>query len=194
MRKQHKAEAMPTFKAHGFVRDDWTLVADDAPLPAGHAVVSKTRFIAEHDTLAGRNAPLGLVLRSGETLEGLEDDLDRFGLIVLDIPKYTDGRSYSTARLLRERFKYEGELRATGDVLRDQIMFLHRVGFDAFDVSHEGTIAALRDGKIKLVHKHYQAAAREDEEAAPGWRPWLRVSPRDVPGAPHDTGLDGGGI
>jgi uncharacterized protein (DUF934 family) len=185
---------MAIFKAHGFVRDEWTRVADDAPLPAGHAVVSKARFIAEPDTLAGRNAPLGLVLRSGETLEGLEDDLDRFGLIVLDIPKYTDGRSYSTARLLRERFKYEGELRATGDVLRDQIMFLHRVGFDAFDVTHEGTIAALRDGKIKLVHKHYQAAAREGEEAAPGWRPWLRVSPRDVPGAPHDTGMDGGGI
>jgi hypothetical protein len=52
----------------------------------------------------------------------------------------------------------------------------------------------LRDGKIKLVHKHYQAAALEDEEAAPGPRPWLRISPRGVPGDAHETGLDGGGI
>jgi uncharacterized protein (DUF934 family) len=185
---------MAIFRGHAFMEDEWTLAPDDAPLPAGGALVSKARFIAECDALTARNAPLGLILRSGETLDGLEDDLERFALIVLDIPKYTDGRSYSTARLLRERFKYPGELRASGDVLRDQIMFLHRVGFDSFDVTHEGTIAALRDGKIKLVHKHYQAAAREDEEAAPGRRPWLRASPRGVPGDAHEIGSDGGGI
>jgi uncharacterized protein (DUF934 family) len=185
---------MPIFKGQGFVEDEWTLVADDASLHSGSAVVSKTRFIAERDALAARNAPLGLILRSGETLDGLEEDIERFALIVLDIPKYTDGRSYSTARLLRERYGYRGELRASGDVLRDQVMFLHRVGFDSFAVTHEGTIAALRVGKIKLVHTHYQAAAREHEEAAPGPRPWLRVSPRDVPGASHETGMDGGGI
>jgi uncharacterized protein (DUF934 family) len=170
------------------------LAADDAPLPAGGAVVSKARFLAERDALTARNAPLGLILRSGETLDGLENDLDRFRLIVLDIPGYTDGRSYSTARLLRERYKYAGELRASGDVLRDQIIFLHRVGFDSFDVTHEGTIAALRDGRIRLVHRHYQPAAREDEEAVPGPRPWLRVSPRGVPGDAHEIGIDGGGI
>ena len=185
---------MAIFKGHGFVEDEWVVAADDTAMPAGKTVVSKARFVAEREAFTARNAPLGLILRSGETLDGLEDDIERFGLIVLDIPKYTDGRSYSTARLLRERYKYRGELRATGDVLRDQIMFLHRVGFDAFDVTHEGTIAALRDGKIKLVHKHYQAASREDQEAAPGPRPWLRVSPRSVPGAPHETGIDGGGI
>ena len=185
---------MAIFKDQAFVDDEWTPVADDAPLPSNAAVVSKARFIAERDTLIARNAPLGLILRAGETLDGLEDDIERFQLIVLDIPKYTDGRSYSTARLLRERYKYAGELRASGDVLRDQIMFLHRVGFDAFDVTHEGTIAALRDGKIKLLRKHYQAAARENEEAAPGPRPWLRVSPRNLPGDAHETGLDGGGI
>jgi uncharacterized protein (DUF934 family) len=185
---------MAIFKGHSFVEDEWTVVADEVPLPAGRAVVSKARFLAERETLATRNAALGLILRSGETLDGLEEDLERFGLIVLDIPKYTDVRSYSTARLLRERYKYAGELRASGDVLRDQIMFLHRVGFDAFDVTHEGTVAALRDGKIRRVRKHYQPAAREEEEAAGGPRPWLRVSPRSVPGAPHETGIDGGGI
>jgi uncharacterized protein (DUF934 family) len=185
---------MPIFKGHGFIEDEWAIVADDAPMPAASAVVSKARFVAEREAFTARNAPLGLILRSGETLDDLEEDLERFGLIVLHIPKYTDGRSYSTARLLRERYKYAGELRASGDVLRDQIMFLHRVGFDAFDVTHEGTIAALRDGKIRLMHNHYQPAARQDEEAAPGPRPWLRVSARNIPGAPHETGTDGGGI
>jgi uncharacterized protein (DUF934 family) len=185
---------MAIFKGHGFIKDEWVVAGDDAAMPAGKAVVSKARFVAEREALTARNAPLGLILRSGETVDGLEEDIERFGLIVLDIPKYTDGRSYSTARLLRERYKYAGELRANGDVLRDQIMFLHRVGFDSFDVTHEGTIAALRDGKTKLVHKHYQPAARDDEEAAPGPRPWLRVSARNIPGAPHETGIDGGGI
>jgi uncharacterized protein (DUF934 family) len=185
---------MAVFKDQAFIKDEWTSVADDAPLPSSASVVSKARFVAERDTLIARNAPLGLILRAGENLDGVEDDIERFGLIVLDIPKYTDGRSYSTARLLRERYKYAGELRATGDILRDQIMFLHRVGFDAFDVTHDGTIAALRDGKIKLVPNHYQPGARDDEEAAPGPRPWLRVSPRNVPGARHDIGIDGGGI
>ncbi|MEA2758118.1 MAG: hypothetical protein QOH65_731 [Methylobacteriaceae bacterium] len=185
---------MPIFRGHGFVEDEWVVAGDDTAMPAGKAVVSKGRFVAEREALTARNAPLGLILRSGENLDGLENDIERFGLIVLDIPKYTDGRSYSTARLLRERYKYSGELRASGDVLRDQIMFLHRVGFDAFDVTHEGTVAALRDGKMRLVRKHYQPAAREDEEAAPGLRPWLRVSPRGVPGDSHDIGIDGGGI
>jgi uncharacterized protein (DUF934 family) len=185
---------MAVFKDQAFVNDEWTSVADDAPLPSNAAVVSKPRFTAERDTLIARNAPLGLLLRSGEALDGLEDDIGRFQLIVLDIPRYTDGRSYSTARLLRERYKYTGELRASGDVLRDQIMFLHRVGFDAFDVTHEGTIAALRDGKVKLVRRHYQPASRESEETAPGSRPWLRVSPRNLPGEAHETGMDGGGI
>jgi uncharacterized protein (DUF934 family) len=185
---------MAIFKGHGFAPDDWAIAPDDAPLPDGRAVVSKSRFLADRESLTARNTPLGLILRSGESLDSLEDDLDRFQLIVLDIPKYTDGRSYSTARLLRERYKYAGELRATGDVLRDQIMFMHRAGFDSFDVTHEGTIAALRDGKITLVRNHYQAASRESEEAAPGPRPWLRVSPRGVPGDAHETGIDGGGI
>lgn len=194
MRTLPEAADMPIFRGHGFAPEEWTMAADEAPLPDGRAIVSKTRFIAERGALVGRNAPLGLVLRSGETLDGLEDDIERFALIVLDIPKYTDGRSYSTARLLRERYKYEGELRASGDVLRDQIMFLHRVGFDSFDVTHVGTIAALRDGKITLVRNHYQPAAREDEETAPGPRPWLRISPRGVPGDAQETGTQGEGI
>lgn len=166
------------------VPDDWTRLADDDPLPEGSKVVlTKARFLAERDSLRGRNAPLGVVLASGEDLEGIEDDLASLSLVILQIPRYADGRLYSVARLLRGRFGYAGEIRAAGDVLRDQIMFLHRVGVDSFDVTHPGTIEALRSGTIVAPGNHTQASSRENEEEKPGIRSWRRVSPvGSVPG------------
>ena len=169
--------------------DEWTMLDTDSAVPsAGAVAVSKARWLAERETLVGRNAPLGLVLQSGENLDGLEADLSRFALIALHIPKYADGRLYSIARLLRDRHGFAGEIRARGDVLRDQIGFLYRAGFDALDVAHEGTIAALQAGTVVAVPHHYQPAAREDSEvhdtATSIARPWLRRSkPGAIPGA-----------
>ncbi len=164
--------------------DDWARVADGEPLPADkHIVLTKARMIADRETLRGRNAPLGVVLASGENLDGIEDDLRKLSLVVLNIPKYADGRLYSIARLLRDRHGFTGEIRAAGDVLRDQIVHLHRVGVDSFDVTHEGTIAGLRDGTIVSPSLHTQVAARETEETQNTGRPWRRVSPpASVPG------------
>jgi uncharacterized protein (DUF934 family) len=175
---------MPLFRDGHFVDDDWTILSDDAEIPAhGRVALPKARYLAERAALAGRNEPVGLVLRSGETLAGVEDDLEKIGLIVLDIPKYSDGRLYSIARLARERHGFTGELRASGDVLRDQIAHLHRAGVTAFDVTHEGTIAALRDGAIVAVREHYQSASRDGEEKHVGWRPRTRLSPAGaIPG------------
>jgi uncharacterized protein (DUF934 family) len=112
-------------------------------------------------------------------LDGLEEDVERLTLIVLTFPKYTDGRAYSMARQLRERDDYGGELRAAGNVLRDQIAFMRRCGFDSFDVSHAGTLAAMLQGSIKSVDVHYQPAGLERREAVPpGTRPWLRLTQR----------------
>lgn len=170
---------MALYKNGSFVDDDpWRILGADEALPAeGPVALPKARFIAERDGLAGRNAPLGVVIEAGEGLDGLEDDIDRLSLVVLTFPKYTDGRNYSTARILRERFGYRGELRATGNVLRDQLRFMLRCGFDALEVTHEGTIAALSDGRINLVSLHYQLASR-DEAAPPtaGGHPWRRSS------------------
>ena len=168
--------------------DEWTTLDEDTAVPsAGAVAISKARWLAERNTLVGRNAPLGLVLQSGENLDGLENDLSRFALIVLHIPKYSDGRLYSIARLLRDRHGFAGEIRARGDILRDQIGFLHRAGFDALDVTHAGTLAALRDGTLVAVPHHYQPASREDREvhdnATSIARPWLRRSkPGVIPG------------
>ncbi|MGV6875454.1 DUF934 domain-containing protein [Pseudochelatococcus sp. B33] len=156
---------MALFRNGAFVDDEWRFIEADAPLPAdGAIVVGKERYLAERDALQGRADSVGLVLQSGETLAGLEQDVRRFGVIVLDIPKYNDGRQYSTARILRDKLGYQGELRAQGDVLRDQIHALHRCGFDALEVRHHGTIEALRTGAVVFVREHYQPASLEGAE------------------------------
>ena len=147
----------------------------------GPVALTKARFLGERESLATRNAALGLLLRSGEDLDGLEPDIARFALIVLDIAKYNDGRLYSIARLARERFGFKGELRARGDILRDQIALLHRIGIDSFEIAHEGTIEALRSGEIVSVRRHYQRSARDG--APLGLAPTKTLSaPGDLPG------------
>lgn len=115
---------------------------------------------------AGRFA---LVLPNDADIAEIADTLPRFAAVILEIPVFKDGRAYSQARLLRERFGYRGEIRARGDVLRDQALFLARVGVDAFDVgleSLDGFLEALGE----LTHA-YQPAA---DARAPVWR--LRAS------------------
>ena len=179
---------MALFRNGAVVADDWSFPADEEALPeSGPVALPKARLLAEWETLERRNAPIGLVLRSGEKLDGLEHILPRLALVKLVIPRYADGRLYSIARLLRDRHSFAGEIRASGDILRDQVLLLSRSGFDAFDVTHEGTIKALQDGSIVAVHHHYQPASQEAGEARPGIaagaRPWLRLTPthRRVP-------------
>jgi uncharacterized protein (DUF934 family) len=136
---------MPLLK-HGRVSEDsWQPVADDAPLPAdGSIVISFARFKAEPDRLAGRNAALGLRLKNSDDVRALADHVGRLGLIVLEFPKYTDGRAYSQARILREELGYTGELRAAGNVLLDQLLFMQRCGFDAFELARPDAELAWR--------------------------------------------------
>ncbi|MFC0282920.1 DUF934 domain-containing protein [Camelimonas abortus] len=159
------------------IADAWVRAADDAPLPTDAPVlVGKARFLAEAAELRGRNAPVGLVLRNTESLDGLEGDLNRFALIVLEFPAFADGRAYSQARLLRERNGYRGALRAEGDVLWDQIPLMKRCGFDEFLIRDPRVARALVEGRIRDVPVHYQPAARDDVELQPpGARPWLRL-------------------
>jgi len=84
--------------------------------------------------LVARGAPLGIRLHSDQSPELIAADVQRFALIALEFPKFRDGRSYSYARLLRERYGFKGELRAVGEVLLEQLFFMLRVGFDAFDI------------------------------------------------------------
>lgn len=166
------------YKNGGFTVDPWAFPDQDTPIPAnGPIALTRARLLAEWPALKGRADGVGLLLDSGEKLEGLEEIIPSLRLIALRIPKYSDGRQYSIARRLRDNYGYRGELRATGDVLRDQVPILRRAGFDALEITHPGTIQALRDGVVIAVQRHYQPASLETVEAKPGWRPWLRVSP-----------------
>jgi len=128
---------MPLIKA-GELRDDpWRFLADDEALPAdGPVAVSLARWRREENALVARGLPLGIRLKAGEHPLSIAEALGHFALIALEFPKFTDGRAYSYARLLRERFGYKGELRAVGQVLRDQLLFMQRCGFDAFEIAH----------------------------------------------------------
>src|SRR3546814_2142105 len=85
------------------------------------------------ERLRGHNGRLGLRLKSDQSPAGIAEDLGHFQLVALEFPRFGDGRAYSYARLLRERYGFKGELRAVGNVLRDQFLFMLRCGFDALD-------------------------------------------------------------
>lgn len=134
---------MPLIKNGAIAEDPWQFAADDAALPGhGPVAVSLARWQREKAALQARGVPLGLLMQSGERVEDIVADLKEFELIALDFPTFRDGRPYSTARLLRERYGFAGELRAVGDVSRDQFLFMHRCGFDAFQVSNGGALEA----------------------------------------------------
>jgi uncharacterized protein (DUF934 family) len=143
----------------------------DAPL-----ILPKKTWLAERDRLDGRNAPLGLLVAAGESVDDIAGDLPRFAIIALDFPKFSDGRAFSTALLLREKYGYQGELRAIGNVLADQIPFMRRVGFDSYEVTNQPTRQALAEDRIPDVTLHYQPSAVDEPSA--GTRPWLRRTPQ----------------
>jgi uncharacterized protein (DUF934 family) len=100
----------------------------------GAVIVSVRQWQEGRDALEARSDPLGLRLQSHESPELVADDLPRFAVVALEFPKFRDGRAYTYARWLRERYGYEGEIRAVGDVLLEQLHFMLRVGFDAFEI------------------------------------------------------------
>lgn len=115
--------------------DPFVDASQAAELPASGAVlVSLEQWQAHRDALLARGTPLGIKLASDQSPEAIADDVSRFALIALEFPKFRDGRAYSYARLLRERYGYGGELRAVGDVLMEQLHFMLRVGFDCFEI------------------------------------------------------------
>lgn len=152
-------------KGHAIIDDPWTHVADDAALPAeGHIIVGRDRWIAERDVLNARSGKVGVRYASTEDPTADAADLAAVPLIALDFPKFTDGRSYSYAQVLRTRHGYRGELRATGDVLRDQLRYMWRCGFDAFEVradkSIEDALHAFDEFTIDYQHSPPNRAAR----------------------------------
>lgn len=129
---------MPLIKNGERIGEDaWSFIEDETALPASGCVsVTLARFKADREDLLQRNMQLGVRLSPEDDPHELADDLDRIGLIEVSFPKYADGRGYSQAQLLRRRLGYDGELRAVGDVLRDQALLMIRSGFDALELAN----------------------------------------------------------
>jgi len=147
--------------------DPYVEVAGVDELPDGQAAILPADAVLAHpDRLAGRNAALGVRLQNDRHVGELEPVLHTLDAVVLAFPAFKDGRAYSQARLLRQRHGFAGEIRASGEVLQDQAIFLVRCGFDRFEVDErtaEAWQAALR--RISAV---YQPAS-DDSTPAP-WR------------------------
>jgi uncharacterized protein (DUF934 family) len=166
----------PIWRAGAFHADAWTAAPESEPLPDSPVILKKAQWLAERERLKGHSAPLGLRLEPGEAIDDIAADLPRFALIALSFPKFSDGRAFSAATLLRDKHGFTGELRAVGNVLSDQIPFMRRVGFDTLEVTHAPTRRALAEDRIADVTLHYQPTGLP--EPAAGTRPWLRRTPK----------------
>ena len=165
-------------KGRSIVADDWSVLrldegdsAETVAVPEGKIIVPLAVWQAQREALSGR-AALGVWIAPDERPEVLQGDLQRFGVVAIDFPKFTDGRGYSLAYILRMRLKYEGELRAIGDVLRDQLFAMQRVGFDAYATRQDRSIESALKG-LTVFSETYQASV--DQKA-----PLFRRQQRDV--------------
>jgi len=168
---------MPLVKGGKITTDPLVLVADDAETPGeGAILISAGRFLGDPDALSRRQPRTGVIWPNNRDLDDLVPYLDRLAAVALVFPNFRDGRAYSQARLLRERHGYRGELRATGQVLRDQFVFMLRAGFDAFEVKKPADAEAFAatvnrysvfyqptgDGRITALHRRMQLRHSEN--------------------------------
>jgi uncharacterized protein (DUF934 family) len=168
---------MPLVKGGKITADAFEHVADDAEIPRDGAIlVSAARFVGNAEALARRAGPTGVIWPNDRDLDDLVPYLANVAVVALVFPTFRDGRAYTQARLLRERHGFKGELRATGQVLRDQFVFMLRAGFDAFEVKKQSDAEAFAttvkhysvfyqptgDGRVTALHRRMQLRLSEN--------------------------------
>ncbi len=160
---------MRVIKNKEVINDDWQLIREienDASVPEGKVVLPFAYWQANREAILKQNSEHAVWIDGATETEALVDDLEHFSMIALDFPAFKDGRSYSHASLLRNRYNYKGDLRAIGDVLRDQLFFLQRCGMSSYEVREdkdiEDALKSLQDFSVR-----YQAAA---DDALPIYR------------------------
>jgi uncharacterized protein (DUF934 family) len=146
------------------IEDTWQILADDTALPEqGDIILSLARWQTEHVTLSHyTGGKIGLWLEPDADIESIAKHLSPFSLFAIHFPSFTDGRGFSSARLLRERYQFTGELRAVGDVFRDQLFFMARCGFDAFSVRADKNIEDALEG-LQDFSEAYQISVERPE-------------------------------
>ena len=154
---------MPLLKDGKLIDDPWSHIADEVAIPSfGQVIVGLKRWREERDSLIKRKDPAGVRLQSDHTAGDVADDLEHLGVVALAFSVFKDGRAYSNARRLRERHGYTGEIRAIGNVLRDQYLFMLRCGFNVLEVK-EGETEKDWQKAIKAFSVFCQPAADDQE-------------------------------
>ena len=148
---------MQIIKDRAITEDTFTFIADDAEINAGDITVALERWKRDRERLRAHPGQVGVRLRAGEPVANLAEDLKQIALIELDFADFADGRLFSQAWLLRNRYHYSGEIRAVGHYLTDQVFYLSRVGVNAFEPAQseklQTILANLNDFSVR-----YQAS------------------------------------
>jgi phosphoadenosine phosphosulfate reductase len=161
------------FKDGAFIADPFRAWAEgDDPATVRYTHIPVKVFLENREAVLANPHPNGLLVLPGDKVEAIVADLGRFASIAISFPGFTDGRGYTSARLLAERYKYQGELRAVGDVLTDQFTLMRRCGINAFVVTNPGARKALETGAFSTVNLFYQPIGTT--EVPVGTRPFLR--------------------
>ena len=160
---------MPNLIKDGaLANDQWTLLKEAsgpevlAALRGKNLIVPLSFWQLYQDELGDYEGVLGLWLDSNESIEPIQSQLPLFPIIALNFPVFTDGRSYSNARALRQEFDYEGEIRAIGDVLRDQLFYMLQCGFNSFSLRHDQDTEACLEAFADFS-ENYQATAINEQ-------------------------------
>ena len=177
---------MTLLKNGAIVPDLWLRVADDVPVPPDADVILSLSRLTADGLTHGRSGRLGVALKNTDPVLATVPWLGRVALIALDFPKFTDGRAYTQARVLREQCGYTGELRATGQILIDQLLIMRRCGFDAFEIGGTRNLAAW----LKALEAFSVVYQPTGDGRTPAWRlrqrlleatrPAVRSSSRDA--------------
>jgi uncharacterized protein (DUF934 family) len=157
---KHGTAAVDTWKtleiAEGETPESVALPTGDVIFPFAVWQARKTEIISCHKRI-------GLLIQPDERVEDIAADLDYFIVIAVNFPKFVDGRGYSTASLLRQRYKYQGELRAVGDVLHDQLFYMQRVGFDSYALKDGKNVAVAIEAGFSPFSDAYQASTTQPQ-------------------------------
>lgn len=156
----------------GFREDEWTHVEDASALAGnGRFILPLAAFLGlEPEQRRQANERLGVLLLPGDRLDAIADKLEDVSLVALAFPAFNDGRSFSKAGLLRTRYGFEGAVRATGQVLVDQLPHMLRLGFDQFEISNPVLLSRLQAGRVGGIGLYYQPATTAAKAGGYAWR------------------------
>jgi uncharacterized protein (DUF934 family) len=155
---------MQKMLSHGAVADNnWTVLQQPVEsIPAGDILVPLNYWLEHRVELKQQSGQVGVWLDSDEEVESLADDLPQLPVVALNFPKFVDGRGFSSARLLRDRYDYQGEVRAIGNIIQDQLFMLQRCGFSQFSLANDIDLEAAAKS-LNDFSDGYQTAADQAE-------------------------------